>query len=353
MKRLWSVVVVLAFVLAAIPPGMANAQDRCFPETNQCTTGRFGQYWEQNGGLPVFGFPITGATNELNRDTGQTYLTQWFERNRFEAHPENQAPYDVLLGRLGDDRLRQLGRDWQAEPRESGPQANCRWFAQTGHNVCNQGGALGFRAYWESHGLEFDGRRGTSEDEALALFGLPLTEPRMETNASGDNVLTQWFERARFEWHPGNPDQFKVLLGLLGAEVRGGGSAPPPGPTPTAPPAPGPTATPALPPASFNNCQADPQFPNAPNYPVKIVAINKFTEVVQLQNVSAAAVDLSGWTMCSIRGNQTHTGIGGVLQPGQTRDFQYGGPDTIWNNEQEDDGALYNANGQLVSYLND
>lgn len=42
----------------------------------------------------------------------------------------------------------------------------------------------------------------------------------METNASGDTVLTQWFERARFEWHPNNPDQFKVLLGLLGAGVR-------------------------------------------------------------------------------------------------------------------------------------
>jgi hypothetical protein len=29
------------------------------------------------------------------------YLTQWFERAKFEYHPENKAPYDVLLGRLG------------------------------------------------------------------------------------------------------------------------------------------------------------------------------------------------------------------------------------------------------------
>ena len=28
------------------------------------------------------------------------------------------------------------------------------------------------------------------------------------------------FERARFEWHPGNPNPFKVLLGRLGAEVQ-------------------------------------------------------------------------------------------------------------------------------------
>jgi hypothetical protein len=32
---------------------------------------------------------------------GQTVLVQWFERARFEYHPENKAPYDVLLGRLG------------------------------------------------------------------------------------------------------------------------------------------------------------------------------------------------------------------------------------------------------------
>jgi hypothetical protein len=43
----------------------------------------------------------------------------------------------------------------------------------------------------------------------------------METNSSGDTVLTQWFERARFEYHPNNPAAFRVLLGLLGNEVRG------------------------------------------------------------------------------------------------------------------------------------
>ncbi|HZG66058.1 MAG TPA: hypothetical protein VEZ12_04900, partial [Herpetosiphonaceae bacterium] len=97
----------------------ARAQDqRCFPETNQCVSGRFRQGWEQNGGLAVFGFPITPQREERNRDTGQTYLTQWFERNRFELHPENAAPYDVLLGRLGDDRLLQIGRDWRQEGRE-------------------------------------------------------------------------------------------------------------------------------------------------------------------------------------------------------------------------------------------
>ena len=234
-RYLLFLLIFLALSLTPLAPdGRVHAQEQlCFPETGQCIAGRFRTYWEQNGGLPVFGFSITPARDEVNRDTGQTYLTQWLERNRFELHRENQPPYDVLLGRLGDDRLRQKGIDWRTLPRESGARAGCRWFDQTGHNVCDQGNGVGFKTYWESHGLEFDGRPGKTYAESLALFGLPLTEPRSETNASGDTVLTQWFERARFEWHPGKPDEFKVLLGLLGSELRAPGAGAPPAPPAT------------------------------------------------------------------------------------------------------------------------
>ena len=217
-----SLVLALVFALLAAAgsgqPAAAQTGQACFPETTQCVRGRFRQYWDENGGLAVFGFPISVAGDELNRDTGQRFLTQWFERNRFELHPENQPPYDVLLGRLGDDRLRQMGRDWQAERRESGPKQGCLWFEQTGHNVCDQRNGLGFRSYWETHGIQ-DGRLN-SYGKSLALFGLPLTEPKVETNPDGDTVLTQWFERARFEWHPDQPDRFTVLLGRLGNETR-------------------------------------------------------------------------------------------------------------------------------------
>jgi hypothetical protein len=198
----------------------AQAEPLCFnvPGITNCIEGRFREFWEQNGGLAVFGYPITPARNEPNRDTGKTYLTQWFERNRFELHPENTPPYDVLLGRLGDDRLLQSDRQWQFEPREStGPKPGCLWFEQTGHNVCDQAPNSGMRTYWETHGLSTT--QLTPYQGSLALFGLPLTEPRIEINSSGDRVLTQWFERARFEWHPNKPVQFRVLLGLLGNEI--------------------------------------------------------------------------------------------------------------------------------------
>ncbi|HYF65878.1 MAG TPA: DPP IV N-terminal domain-containing protein [Herpetosiphonaceae bacterium] len=204
---------------AGRPAGAAPAP-RCFPATAFCLEGSFLAFWERNGGLPVFGFPIVElAERELNRDTGATHPTQWLERYRFEAHPENQAPYDIQLGRLGEQRLVQLGIDWRGLPQDSGPQDGCLWFAETRHNVCDQAGGLGFKRYWQGHGLEFDGAAGTGYAESLALFGLPLTEPRLETNSAGDTVLTQWFERARFEWHPGNADEYKVLLGLLASEL--------------------------------------------------------------------------------------------------------------------------------------
>ncbi len=196
-----------------VPP---TGPERCFDTTSFCIAGRIRQYWEQNGGLAVFGYPI--SPQQIETIEGKAIQVQWFERNRLELHPENTAPYDVLIGRLSEMRLLQLDRVWQHEPREAGSQAGCLWFEQTGHNVCDQAAGLGFKTYWEQNGLQDPqlDRFGRS----LALFGMPLTEARQETNASGDVVLTQWFERARFEWHPNNPDQFKVLLGLLGNEIR-------------------------------------------------------------------------------------------------------------------------------------
>ena len=325
----------------------AQQDERCFPETGQCIGGRFRQYWEQNGGLAVFGLPLTAAADETNAE-GKTFRTQWFERNRFELHPENAAPYDVLLGRLGDDRLRQLKRDWQQLPKGQ-QRSDCAWFAETSHSVCEP-----FRSYWTTHGLQDP--QLNAYGKSLALFGLPLSEAATETNATGATVVTQWFERARFECFPNNPPEYRVLLGLLGSEIRANPPVPAagapqtcsvttiPGPTPV--PAPEPEPEPA---PQAVDCSATPA--NAPNAPVRITNIDKRAEVVTLANVSNAAVNLDGWTMCSITGGQEHEGIGGTLQPGQSRAFPYTGPGSIWNNSDPDPGALYDALGRPISYL--
>ncbi len=198
--------VALSLVVACFPTA-AQSDQRCFPETNQCIAGRIREFWQQNGGLPVFGFPI--GPQHAETVEGQRLQVQQFERNRLELHPENARPYDVLLGRLGVDRLSQQGRDWRTF-QKSAPKAGCRFFAETGHNICEP-----FLSYWRGHGLEFDGRRGTSEAESLALFGLPLSDTQPEETPDG-RFTVQWFERARFELHPENAPPYNILLGLLG-----------------------------------------------------------------------------------------------------------------------------------------
>jgi hypothetical protein len=117
----------------------------------------------------------------------------------------------------------------------------------------------------------------------------------------------------------------------------------------------GPTATqtPTLPPPTYNNCQDDPNPSAAPNYPIRIIAIDKEGEIVRLRNESASPLRLSGWRMCSITGNQLHPIDDlGALAPGVIRSYTNGGG-PIWNNSSRDDGALYDSEGRLVSYFFD
>jgi micrococcal nuclease len=106
-------------------------------------------------------------------------------------------------------------------------------------------------------------------------------------------------------------------------------------------------------PPSFDGCRTEPNAALAPNLPVAIVAIDKRAEVVTLRNVSAATVNLDGWTMCSMRGAQIHPGIGGTLAPGETRDFPRTGGGNIWTDSTSDPGALYDAEGRLIAYWHD
>ncbi len=211
---------ILLALLVALPTA-AHAQQRCrsFAETGQQVCGRLLAFWEQNGGLAVFGLPL--APQEGLPVEGRRVEAQVFERNRLELHPENPAPYDVLLGRLGADALARAGRDWNSFPKAD-PRAP-HYFDQTSQAV-----APVFWSYWSTHGLEFDGRPGTSFEESLALFGMPLSGAAFETNPTdGKSYLTQHFERARFEHHPENAPPYDILLGLLSAELRG---TPPPTP---------------------------------------------------------------------------------------------------------------------------
>jgi len=91
----------------AYPPALAPG-DRCFPETGFCMPGLFARYWDANGGLRQQGLAISPVFYETSPTNGQGYWVQYFERARFEYHPENaqtHPDYVVLLGLLGREQF--------------------------------------------------------------------------------------------------------------------------------------------------------------------------------------------------------------------------------------------------------
>ncbi len=166
-----------------------------FAETGHSLQGKFLQYWQSRGGLAIFGYPLTPEFYE------QGYLVQYFERNRFELHPEKAGtPYEVLLGLLGSQRLASEGRTFsRPEEAVSVKIPGKLSFRETGFSLSGA-----FLDYWQTYG-------------GLAQFGFPIT-PEFEDNLNGRVV--QYFERARFELHPENRvTRYEVLLSLLGSEL--------------------------------------------------------------------------------------------------------------------------------------
>lgn len=72
---------------------VSAAETLFFDETQHSLADPMLGYWKAHGDLPVFGFPISEMFEERSIDTGAPYPTQYLQRNRFESHPENAAPY--------------------------------------------------------------------------------------------------------------------------------------------------------------------------------------------------------------------------------------------------------------------
>jgi hypothetical protein len=206
-RHLSALLTVLFALLVTLAPSQATpaaAQgERCFPETGFCISGPIRTYWERNGGLPVFGFPIS-AQSQISVE-GRTVQAQWFERDRIEIQPNGQ----VTTGRLGVEYLQVKRGEQVRNGTVYTPDRACIVTnPATGHQICGA-----FANYWQRNG-------------GIERFGLPVTGERVET-INGQQLTVQYFERRRFELHGG-----QVLLGLLGREL-----VPVPGPVgcPTTP----------------------------------------------------------------------------------------------------------------------
>ncbi len=201
-----------ATVLGVFEPPFASADDNCqtFSQTGFTVCDRFLAYWKANGGLAQQGFPISDVFDEQNAPPpagdGKIHKVQYFERARFEQHLENQPPYDVLLGLLGNEQFQtKYSGSTPTTAIVPQPEDNCQIFSETGLKVCGK-----FLEYWKAKG-------------GLAQQGFPISATFVEQNApppAGDGKLhtVQYFQRARFELHNENQPPYEVLLGLLGTE---------------------------------------------------------------------------------------------------------------------------------------
>ncbi len=82
----------------------ANTEDRWyFAETGHSVQGEFLRFWIDNGGLRIFGYPISEVLVEVEPASGRWKTVQYFERARFELNNDVPAghPDRVQLGLLG------------------------------------------------------------------------------------------------------------------------------------------------------------------------------------------------------------------------------------------------------------
>ena len=214
--------------IAAIPAFTAKASGTAggeapltFPETGKSIQGKFAEYWQTHGGLAQQGYPISQEMAEVSDTDGKTYTVQYFERAVFELHPENKAPYDVLLSLLGSMQYKQKYGTTGAPGQRANPDPSAQLFPETGKHM---GGR--FAEYWKTNG-------------GLAQQGYPISEEFQEkSDLNGQTYTVQYFERGVFELHPENQAPNDVLLSQLGTFRYKLKTEPKPTPTPVATEAP-------------------------------------------------------------------------------------------------------------------
>lgn len=192
-RWLWRLLAVMALALGAVAaaPAQAATDVAYVSATGHYVRGVFRDFWDKNGGLANFGYPLT--EEYIDPQTGRIY--QYFERARFER--ASAAATGVDLGLLGRDAA---GSRVFPVSQPATNSSQRRYFAETKHLV-----QYGFKETWEGRG-------------GLRLFGYPLSDELDEQLADGQTHTVQYFERARFEYWPDRPSGQRVLLTLLGRQ---------------------------------------------------------------------------------------------------------------------------------------
>ncbi len=91
--------------------------------------------------------------------------------------------------------------------------------------------------------------------------------------------------------------------------------------------------------------------------PIVIRAVDKKAELVTISNTGTTEIDLTGWVLLSVTGNQSYTFPSVTLRAGQSLTVASGGAvgdliwtaEHVWNNTSSDPAQLYDAGGNLIS----
>ncbi len=180
-----AVVVVLGGLAATAMPSRAlESGGRYYPESGHTLAAEFVDYYDSHGGLEILGYPITDAFI----DPLSAMLIQYTQTARLEMAPD-------LRGAGALVRLSSLGEalDYGQPQAAASSDPGCRYFTQSGHNVCHA-----FLAFFEDHG-------------GPAVFGFPISEFTLE----GDRIV-QYFQGFRLDWRPDAPGGGRVQVAPLG-----------------------------------------------------------------------------------------------------------------------------------------
>lgn len=186
MKVIWRIATpFLVLTLLLTQWGTATAQStdvQFFPETGHSVKGEFLRFYKSvRDPKLVFGYPIT---EQITSKDGNT--VQYFQRARFEVRadlPENQRVQLTSLGQAAYQASKQL---------ILANSAGCDPFP-TGYAVC-----FAFLDFFKANG-------------GVAQFGNPISPFEFH-----ENLIVQYFEKARFEWRADRLEGQRVVLTDLG-----------------------------------------------------------------------------------------------------------------------------------------
>lgn len=190
-----TLLILLAFsaAITVYRDSSAQIESRYFPETGKTVRGEFLKKYESvPNPILVFGYPITDDYSAPEGSPASGLRIQYFQRARFDFNPDPTAEEKVIVAPLG--RLLYESEDLSKSEEISPPfSPACRYFKETGLRTC-----YSFLDFYEANG-------------DLDQFGLPIS-PIIKINGR----LVQYFEYARFEWHPELPVGQRVLLTNIG-----------------------------------------------------------------------------------------------------------------------------------------